>query len=54
MKSNSVYDTDSYNYQPPEGTQTVADILKISLTSDFTSDEAVGQNILQYPVDLFE
>ena len=33
--------TDPYNYQPPEGTQTVADILKISLTSDFTSDEAV-------------
>ena len=33
--------TDPYNYQPPAGTQTVADILKISLTSDFTPDEAV-------------
>ena len=33
--------TDPYNYQPPEGTQTVADILKIGLTSDFTPDEAV-------------
>ncbi len=32
---------DPYNYQPPEGTQTISDMLKISLTSDFTEDEAV-------------
>jgi len=32
---------DPYNYQPAEGTQTVSDMLKISLTSDFTEDEAV-------------
>jgi len=32
---------DPYNYQPAEGTQTISDMLKISLTSDFTEDEAV-------------
>ena len=41
LNAGEIRNNNPYNYQPSEGTQTIGDMLKISLTSDFTPDEAV-------------